>query len=103
VTGDTGGGVQPRWRRDGRELYFLARDGRLMAAAVSERGGALAIGAPRALFQTSITTEGGLGTRADYDVTRDGQKVVVAQARADSVGDSSPITLFLNWRSKLAR
>src|SRR5205814_4416259 len=48
-----GGGVQPRWRRDGRELYFLAPDGKMMAVDVRV-GVGFEAGTPRALFQTNV-------------------------------------------------
>ena len=53
ISGDIGG-VQPRWRRDGRELYFVAPDGSLMAVTVEETGGVLKVGTPKALFKTTI-------------------------------------------------
>src|SRR5262245_3984313 len=51
----TGGGAQPRWRRDGKELFFLGLDGKLMAVEVKTADGRFETGPPRALFNTGIT------------------------------------------------
>ena len=52
------GGLQPRWRRDGQELFFVAPDNRLMAAPirVAPGGKALEAGAPVPLFQSKLAT-----------------------------------------------
>lgn len=90
----TAGGGDPRWRRDGRELYYLAPDGALMAAPITVTGATLAPGAPVALFPTRIVgggTDTSLGW--NYDVTRDGRfliNTVLEEAAA-------PITLLMNW------
>ena len=51
----TRGGAQPRWRRDGQELYYLAPDGGLMAVPLTARAGSIEVGSPRTLFDTGIT------------------------------------------------
>jgi Tol biopolymer transport system component len=70
----TDGGVHPRWRRDGRELYYYAADGRLMAAPV-ESGSDSRVGMPVPLFQARLL--GGpavaVGVLAQYDVAADGR------------------------------
>jgi Tol biopolymer transport system component len=72
----TGGGTQPRWRPDGRELFYLAPDGKIMA--VSMRGNAtLETDAPRPLFNTPLDS-GAL--RQTYAVSPDGQAISVAGA-----------------------
>lgn len=100
----TGGGVQPRWRRDGRELFYLASDLKLMAASVTgdpARAG-LEVGAPTALFQTQLPY---LGTSAPdlrpaYDVTADGQRFLLNLWAEES---GSPINVVLNWFEELKR
>jgi Tol biopolymer transport system component len=81
----TDGGVQPRWRRDGRELYFVGLDGKMMAVSVtagqvSTKNGSrpsLDVGTPVALFETHIV--GGATSRAfQYDVTADGTRFLIA-------------------------
>jgi Tol biopolymer transport system component len=97
----TAGGIQPRWRRDGKELYYIAPDGKLMAAPIVVNGATLEPGAPVALFQTRIW---GGGTdayyREQYDVASDGRfliNVTTGEATA------SPITLILNWAPGLKK
>jgi eukaryotic-like serine/threonine-protein kinase len=71
----TGGGREPRWSRDGKELFYVALDGKLMAVSIKEDS-ALDVGTPKALFEPRIL--GGartiLGVRHQYYVTPDGQR-----------------------------
>ena len=88
----TGGGVQARWRADGKELYFQAPDGKLMAASVSTTGATLAAGTPVALFPAVMAT--GVGTnRQEYVVSRDGRFLINQPVQ---VSTTTPITLILN-------
>ena len=50
----------------------------------------------------TIGSDSGLGTRAHYDVTRDGQKFIVAESPAGRAG-APPFTVLVNWRSIVAR
>jgi serine/threonine protein kinase/Tol biopolymer transport system component len=101
----TAGGSQPRWRRDGTELFYLASDGQLMAVpirVVSERR-ALDVGTPVALFQTrlivgAISVRAGFDARMDYAVARDGRFLLDM-----SVDDTSPITVVQNWTAGLKK
>jgi hypothetical protein len=87
------GGISPRWRRDGRELYFLSPDGRLMAAAV-KTAATFESEAPVALFQTRILGGGSPGDfRPQYDVAPDGRFLI--NAIVDQT--APPISLLLNW------
>jgi len=54
----TGGGVQPEWQRDGKELFYVASNRKLMAAEV-RTGAVFQFRAPQVLFQTQILTEAG--------------------------------------------
>ena len=94
------GGTQPRWRGDGKELYFLTLDGKLMAAAVKTAGGAFERETPKMLFSGSWTTGSFLGPHV-YDVTRDGQRFLFMQP----VGDHGvePLTLMVNWQAALRK
>jgi len=91
----TNGGIEPRWRADGRELYFIAPDGKLMAAGVSVSGSNLETGTPVPLFQTRIA--GGVASlfRPQYAVSRDG-RFLINQLADESA--ATPITLILNWQ-----
>jgi Tol biopolymer transport system component len=86
----TGGGVSPRWRHDSKEIFFIAPDRKMMAAAVSASGTSFEAAPPFALFQTLITG----GGKQQYAVSSDG-RFLINVATADSA--SSPITLILNW------
>ena len=92
----TGGGFSPRWRGDGRELYYVATDGRLMVVPIGD-GGTPDPGAPKALFQTMFR-EGAYGS---YAVSRDGQRFLMKVPPAS--GDLTPITVIVNWTGALRR
>jgi serine/threonine protein kinase len=92
------GGVQPQWRRDGKELYFLTPDYRLMAVPIGADGpDDLKVGVPEALFQTPLT--GGIVDGRHYHVSADGQRFLL-DVRQES---NSPINIILNWRPESAR
>jgi hypothetical protein len=91
----SGGGTQPRWQTEGKELYFLAADGKLMAASVTATGPTFVHGTPVPLFSAALAP--GLGTnRQEYAVSRDGRFLI------DQAVESSPppITVILNWKPK---
>jgi hypothetical protein len=89
----TGGGTSPRWRADGKELYYVAPDAKLMVAAVLTRGATFAPGTPEALFQTHAVLQGIL--RQQYDVARDGRFLFNTELQDTS---TEPIHLLLNWK-----
>jgi len=88
----TNGGNSPRWRADGRELYFVAPDRKLMAANVMVTAGDLSSGTPVTLFQTHMTR---VPDKQQYDVTRDGRFLVLTELQELS---TEPIHLLLNWK-----
>lgn len=88
----TNGGSQPRWRRDGRELFYVARDGTLMAVEIT-KGATFAAGVTRRLFKTRIADTG--ISVMSYSVARDGQRFLI-----HSITDDRPTwttTVLLNW------
>ncbi len=89
----TQGGGAPVWRRDGKEIFYMADDARLMAAAVSFTASGIEIGSERPLFQLRPG-----GPRSFYDVAPDGRFLVVSSTDKP---DSSPITLVVNWPGAL--
>jgi Tol biopolymer transport system component len=89
----TGGGTQPRWRPDGKELYFVAPDEKMMAAPVTSSAATFAYGTPVALFRTSMVSGQGVN-RQEYDVSPDGRFLINQPAESTT----TPITLILNWR-----
>jgi hypothetical protein len=95
VSASTDGGAQPRWRKDGRELFFVANDQQLMALAVEQSGEVLRLGPPRPLFKTPVGPVAGLATRAGYDVTRDGRRFIIVEPRPG--GRTSFVAVVVNW------
>jgi eukaryotic-like serine/threonine-protein kinase len=89
----TSGGTAPRWRADGKELYFIAPDSKLMAVSATTSGSTFEAGIPVTLFQTRIVASGVIG-KHEYAVSRDG-RFLINQMVEESV--NSPITLILNW------
>ena len=96
----TQGGIQPRWRRDGKEIFYVARDARMMAAPLSASAGTLSAGNPRALFQTPILPDA-IGASLEYVVTADGQRFLIATPASETL--VFPATVVLNWAAKLER
>jgi hypothetical protein len=89
------GGKLPRWRGDGKELFYVANDNSLMSVAMP--GPTLAsMGSPKVLFATNLVTP--LGGNQIYDVTGDGQRFLMIE-RGSNV--SSSIEMVLNWSSLL--
>ena len=93
----TEGGAQPRWRADGKELYFIAPDGKLMVTSITVKGSTFAAGTPVALFPASPATSGPGAYRQQYAVSRDGQFLVNQSVEAST---TAPITIILNWKPK---
>jgi hypothetical protein len=90
------GGIQPRWSSDGRELYYIAPNGTLMAVPITMKGTALEPGTPVALFQTRIWGGGTNATQGQqYDVAPDGRVLINVVTNAAA---AAPITLLLNWK-----
>ncbi len=90
----TTGGIRPRWRRDGRELFYLGLDRKLMAVEVKPTGATFQAGQPHELFQTSAVNAP--PHTNVYSVTADGQRFLInSTPEAAAV---APITVVLNWR-----
>lgn len=78
------GGVEPKWRHDGRELYYLALDGKLMSVSIA--GAPFAAGRPAELFERR------------YDVASDGRFLMVIPSATRS---ATPYSVVVNWDSVL--
>jgi dipeptidyl aminopeptidase/acylaminoacyl peptidase len=83
------GGAFPRWRRDSKELFYVAPDFQFVSVVVETKASAFSTDQPRALFREPL-----LGT-FPYDVSPDGQRFLV-----NSYGQSEtmPLTLVVNWK-----
>jgi len=96
------GGVEPRWRRDGKELFYLSLTGKLMAVEV-KTAPAFEYGSRKELFQTPVAGGGpGFGLVYNYDVAPDGNRFLFIDQGAGEA-DSSLITVVLNWPEMLKK
>jgi hypothetical protein len=93
----TNGGVQARWRGDGKELYFLDPSDNLMAVDVYVSSGTPRLGVPHALFQ-AVGVQRQVGA---YVVTNDGKKFLVNNGSTKQ--GSEPLTLVQNWTAELKK
>jgi serine/threonine protein kinase len=87
------GGTSPRWRKDGKELFYLAPDGRLTAAEVDLKAGAVEVKKVEPLF--------GLLSAGYYDVSADGQRFLVPLPPEEEIAE--PLTVVLNWTAGLKK
>ncbi len=93
------GGYEPRWRPDGKELFYIAPDGRLMAVAIGVGADdqTLETSAPVALFATRLASGSGItgvARKPQYAVARDGRFLMNVAVEGTT---ASPITIVLNW------
>jgi len=88
-----GNGAYPRWRRDGKELFYLRPDGELMVADVGADGAVFQAGVPRPLFKATYVQ--------GWDMSADGTKFLFPMAGGETT--QFPFTVVLNWMSLLKR
>jgi dipeptidyl aminopeptidase/acylaminoacyl peptidase len=93
----TSGGTMPRWRRDGKELFYIGADGKMMAAEV-KAGSAFESSLPKPLFAAHTRR---VLSRTSYAVSGDGQRFLISDLLEAS--PSSPLTVVLNWTADLKR
>ena len=89
------GGRCPRWRRDGKEIFYLSPTGQIMAEEVQEKGNSIVVRTAQLLFKSVATAS----SFAPYDVTPDGKKFVI---NALSEGNS-PLIVIVNWMANLKK
>ncbi len=87
------GGSSLHWRRDGKELFFLSANGKLMAVEVKASASGVEFSVPRPLFEAHSTV--------GYAVTADGQRFLLNTPVEESA--SAPITVVMNWTAELKR
>jgi hypothetical protein len=92
------GGSEPRWRRDGNELFYLASSGKLTSVAIPG-GDAFKAGAPKELFEVRVPLTGN-PYRTNYAVTADGQRFLVNTRIEDA---PSPVNVIVNWPQLLKK
>ena len=90
-----GGGSFPRWRGDGRELFYVGTSGQLMVVTVTPNAAGVEIGPPARLFEASLSND----ATAPFDVSQDGQRFLVRTTSAE--GANMMLTLDTNWTRRL--
>ena len=94
----TGGGTQPRWRRDSGELFYIAPDRQLMAVDI-KLGATFEAKVPKSLFVTRVLP--GAEFRNQYTSTANGQRFLINSALEDT--GATPINVVVNWTAGLKR
>jgi Tol biopolymer transport system component len=106
----TTGGAYPRWRHDGKELFFVSRDRKVTAVDVNASGSAIEFGRPRALFEVRLAPQfftgnalnGNANAPWPYVVTRDGQRFLVSVDTSQPATEA-PLTVVVNWQAALRK
>jgi hypothetical protein len=91
------GGLQPQWRGDAKELFFVTPDGDLMAVDI-RLGDAVSAGTPHKLFHFN-SRDGYEVVANGYDVAKDGQRFLIVSESEENL----PITVVLNWWVELEK
>jgi hypothetical protein len=95
----TQGGTQPRWSRNGRELFFVTGSRTLMAAPFDSPSADVPAGPARRLFDVAMHRQFSSNVPYRYDVAPDGRFLIVVRASEDP----PPLTLVTNWQALLER
>jgi len=94
-TVSTDGGTEPRWRGNGKEIFYVNRQQQIVAAEVTAVADAFQVGERRPLFTIQRS-----GVRYSYDVSPDGQRFLV-NTRIDNQTPQSVLTVIVNWPGTL--
>jgi hypothetical protein len=98
------GGDQPRWRGDGKELFYAGADGRMMTVPIKAVTGpklSFEPGPPVPLFESHIINAPNTSGLFQYDVTRDGKRFLVVTENI--AGANLPLTVVVNWDTGLKK
>jgi Tol biopolymer transport system component/predicted Ser/Thr protein kinase len=90
------GGQEARWRKDGKELFFVSPDRKMMAVDIQTGQGVVTAGVPHPLFQVPNGANG-----FDYDISPDGRRFLISTPSANAA--NAPITVVLNWWAGLKK
>jgi hypothetical protein len=98
----SGGGNQPRWRRDGHELFYVSPDNKLMSVDVGGSGSTFEPGIPKPLFGAAFRRDlrGFEIAGHGWDVTPNGQRFLINIALEEA---TAPLTVVLNWQAALKK
>jgi eukaryotic-like serine/threonine-protein kinase len=94
-----GGGVQARWNRNGKELFYISSDSKMMSVAVATRP-IFQSGMPRPLFQSDIVDTGLRNGPMSWDIAPDGNRFLII---SPNTSDTPALTVTLNWRPDAAK
>jgi Tol biopolymer transport system component len=94
-----GGGVQPRWNRNGKELFYIASDSKMMSVDVATRP-VFQAGTPQPLFPANIVDTGIRNGPLSWDIAPDGKRFLII---SPNTSDAHAVTVVLNWRPESAR
>jgi len=98
----TNGGISPRWRRDGKEIFYVSLENKLVAVPVQTTDKGIEVSPSTVLFDAAPSVIGkGYGGRQQYDVTADGQRFLV-NSLADPT-TQAPLKVILNWPAAVKR
>jgi eukaryotic-like serine/threonine-protein kinase len=86
-----------QWRRDGQELFYISRDGKMMSVEVKAGSGSFEAGVPQALFEARF----GPHARNRFVVTGDGRQFIAITRAEDT--SAAPINVVVNWAAELKR
>ncbi len=95
-----GGGEEPRWSGNGKELFYLSGEGKMMLVEV-KAGGTFETGLPVILFQTRTREAVSFMDAFLYDVTSDGRNFLI-NTRVDEP-NAAPLSVILNWSSEIEK
>jgi Tol biopolymer transport system component/tRNA A-37 threonylcarbamoyl transferase component Bud32 len=90
------GGMQPKWRKDGRELFYAGPDGSIFSVEIRQ-GDPIEFGAPEVLFRSHLLPD---PRRDEYAVTGDGKQLLILDPVKQ---DSPPLRVLLNWQAAIQR
>jgi hypothetical protein len=91
------GGAMARWRDDGKELFYIGLDDRLMSVSIRQAANAVDAGMPTPLFLTRVGGALQANSLAQYVVSRDGQRFLMNTVAEE---EASPIAVVLNWKAQ---
>jgi Tol biopolymer transport system component len=94
----TQGGTRPRWRKDGKELYYLSPEGKLMAVPIKLGPDSLEAGAPQRLFDLTLASAN--NREVPYIPWANGRKFLAAVA---AEGAASPVTVWIDWVADIGK
>jgi eukaryotic-like serine/threonine-protein kinase len=94
------GGRWPRWRHDGKELYFASTRNVLTAVDIREKGNNLEVGRPVSLFPVHPSLRTYRSGMIDFDVSPDGKRFLLNSAADEN---TRPLTLVVNWMAALKK